>query len=139
MPAYLSRLNSKDPDFISSLMALDNFSNRTRDTVYIFYVKSGQTKVSDILDNTVSYWFSTYTTCTYTTCTYTTRIYTLLAYTTDTLTMHTLLLAQLLVLTRFILYCIYATYTYCTYIAGLKLAFNDFFSLLFYCRQVTEC
>lgn len=54
MPAYLSRLDSTDGGFVETLQKLDKISNRSRDTVFIFYVKSGQTKVSDILDNTVS-------------------------------------------------------------------------------------
>lgn len=54
MPAYLSRLDSSDDGFVEALQTLDKMANRSRDTVFIFYVKSGQTKVSDILDNTVS-------------------------------------------------------------------------------------
>jgi len=53
MPPYLCRLDSGDAAFIESLKDLDQIANRTRDTVYVFYVKAGQNKVSDILDNTV--------------------------------------------------------------------------------------
>lgn len=54
MPPYLNRLDSAAEGFFDSLSVLDGMPNRTRDTAYVFYVKSGQTRVSDILENTVS-------------------------------------------------------------------------------------
>ncbi|XP_067941630.1 ral GTPase-activating protein subunit beta-like [Watersipora subatra] len=55
MPPSLSRLQTKDNEFFTALDSLDNTSNRARHSVYVFYVKAGQSKVSDILDNMTSY------------------------------------------------------------------------------------
>lgn len=47
-------IDSNHPNFIAELEALDQSSYRTNDTVYVFYVKSGQKKADDILANVVS-------------------------------------------------------------------------------------
>ncbi|XP_076306424.1 ral GTPase-activating protein subunit beta isoform X2 [Tachypleus tridentatus] len=47
-------LDQSHSSFSSQLEALDNISTRSSDTVFIFYVKSGQTTASDILDNVLS-------------------------------------------------------------------------------------
>ncbi|XP_013779037.2 ral GTPase-activating protein subunit beta-like isoform X1 [Limulus polyphemus] len=47
-------LDQSHSSFGSQLEALDNISTRSSDTVFIFYVKSGQTTAPDILDNVLS-------------------------------------------------------------------------------------
>lgn len=53
MPS-LVRLNSSDSNLWNDLKQLDCLSVRTADTVYLFYVKAGQSKLTDILQNVVS-------------------------------------------------------------------------------------
>ncbi|XP_022914595.2 ral GTPase-activating protein subunit beta isoform X2 [Onthophagus taurus] len=47
----LIALDSSDSDFCKDLLALDNMSPRTCDTVHIFYVKSQQTTAQEIVNN----------------------------------------------------------------------------------------
>ena len=47
-------LDTKKPEFWEDLKILDKMSSRTGDTMYVYYVRSGQEKGSDILANNVS-------------------------------------------------------------------------------------
>lgn len=57
MPKLIA-LESDSINFVTDLEMLDRFSPRTADTVHLFYVKSGQKKVGDILQNVVSNFIS---------------------------------------------------------------------------------
>ncbi|CAN7993650.1 unnamed protein product [Ixodes hexagonus] len=50
----LMALNQNQPGFYAALEALDNISSRTNDTVFIFYVKEGQSTSAEILGNVTS-------------------------------------------------------------------------------------
>lgn len=45
----LIALNNKSSEFVSNLKLLDSISNRTSDTVFVFYVKTGVRNADDIL------------------------------------------------------------------------------------------
>lgn len=47
-------LNNSSPTFAADIEALDSMPNRTCDTTFIFYVKSGQKTSQEILNNVVS-------------------------------------------------------------------------------------
>ena len=49
----LVKLDATSSDLLRDLKLLDSLSVRTADTVNIFYVKTGQTKMNDILNNVV--------------------------------------------------------------------------------------
>jgi len=49
----LTALDSSSVDFRDDLDELDSLSERSKETVHVFYVKSGQTKGKDILANVV--------------------------------------------------------------------------------------
>ena len=51
--ASLVALNSASDGFHSALRDLDRMATRTQDTVLVFYVKSGQSDSSGILENQV--------------------------------------------------------------------------------------
>ncbi|XP_040071658.2 ral GTPase-activating protein subunit beta isoform X2 [Ixodes scapularis] len=50
----LMALDQNQPGFYAALEALDNISSRTNDTVFIFYVKEGQSTAAEILGNVAS-------------------------------------------------------------------------------------
>lgn len=50
IPSLIS-LNHKSSDFASNLKVLDAISNRTSDTIFVYYVREGMTHAHDILDN----------------------------------------------------------------------------------------
>ncbi|CAN8022399.1 unnamed protein product, partial [Ixodes persulcatus] len=50
----LMALDQNQPGFYAALEALDNISSRTNDTVFIFYVKEGQSTAAEILSNVAS-------------------------------------------------------------------------------------
>jgi len=55
MPQSLARLKSDDAEeLFRDLQQLDALPVRTSDTVSLFYVKCGQSKLSDMLANVVS-------------------------------------------------------------------------------------
>lgn len=56
----LVALDPTIPGFCADLKTLDNISCRTCDTVHIFYVKTGQSNATEILNNVVSILFQTY-------------------------------------------------------------------------------
>jgi len=49
----LVRLNGADVKLWNDLKQLDGLSVRTADTVHVFYVKAGQTRLIDMLQNVV--------------------------------------------------------------------------------------
>jgi len=52
VPRLIS-LDSGSSDFVRDVELLDRVSERAHDTVHVFYVRSGQSKVKDILANVV--------------------------------------------------------------------------------------
>ena len=48
-------LNSSNPSFQSALKALDNIPTRYTNSVYVLYIKDGQSRAQDILANQVSW------------------------------------------------------------------------------------
>ncbi|XP_074641925.1 ral GTPase-activating protein subunit beta-like [Tubulanus polymorphus] len=54
VPPSLVMLDSSQSGFFSNLESLDSIPNRTNDTAYIFYVKSGQKTSVEIVSNVVS-------------------------------------------------------------------------------------
>ena len=48
IPSLIS-INNKSPEFVTNLRILDSLSNRTSDTVFVFYVKTGVKNAEDIL------------------------------------------------------------------------------------------
>jgi hypothetical protein len=56
MPPSLAKFKVDDPEELyRDLRQLDALPVRTADTVTVFYVKAGQSKLADILQNVVSF------------------------------------------------------------------------------------
>lgn len=49
--ALLTVLDTKKPGFAAELQLLDRLSARTHDTLHVFYVRAGQTRAADIVEN----------------------------------------------------------------------------------------
>ena len=47
----LIALNNKNPEFVTNLKILDSLSNRTSDSVFVYYVKTGAKTAEDILSS----------------------------------------------------------------------------------------